>query len=101
MSTGGEGGMLVTNDKNVFRKAWIYKDHGKNIDKYNNIGGLHAAAGIIGSSYSSLGTNWRLTEMQAAIGNLQLAKLPEWIERRRKFAGILEQGLIDVYGLLV
>ncbi len=101
MSIGGEGGMLVTNDENVYRKAWEYKDHGKNIDKYNNLNGLESGSKTFGSSYSSLGTNWRMTEMQAAIGNIQLRKLPDWVARRRKFAGILEQGLKDVYGLRV
>lgn len=89
MTTGGEGGMLVTNDKEVWARAWAYKDHGKNFatvyEREHPLGfrWLH----------ESIGTNWRLTEMQSAIGRVQLRKLPEWINTRRRYAAILNDRL--------
>ncbi|MBS1801660.1 MAG: DegT/DnrJ/EryC1/StrS family aminotransferase [Acidobacteria bacterium] len=87
MSTGGEGGMLTTNDDDLWRRAWSFKDHGKDHD---------AAYEQHHSSefrwlHDSFGTNWRLTEMQAAIGRSLLAKLPSQLERRRTNADILSQ----------
>jgi dTDP-4-amino-4,6-dideoxygalactose transaminase len=87
MSTGGEGGMLTTNDKNLWERAWSYKDHGKarNIacsgDHTRGFRWLH----------ESFGTNWRLTEMQAAIGRIQLRNMPAWhMARKRNAEAILD-----------
>ena len=82
MTTGGEGGMVTTNNKNYWSKMWSYKDHGKNWEtvykKYHPKGfrWLH----------ESFGTNWRMTEMQAAIGRVQLKKLPAWQKIRFQYA---------------
>ncbi|MFA6409676.1 MAG: DegT/DnrJ/EryC1/StrS aminotransferase family protein [Gammaproteobacteria bacterium] len=82
MTTGGEGGMLLTNDEEIWRRAWAYKDHGKNPNK--------ACADIKQAGFrwvhESFGTNFRMTEMQAAIGRLQLRKLPAWLETRERNA---------------
>ncbi|OGR69944.1 MAG: aminotransferase [Elusimicrobia bacterium GWD2_63_28] len=85
ITTGGEGGLLVTNSKSLWQKAWEYKDHGKNFDAVYNR--KHAPG--FRWLHESFGTNWRLTEMQAAIGRLQLKKLPGWIAARRKNAAML------------
>ncbi|MEW9857041.1 DegT/DnrJ/EryC1/StrS family aminotransferase [Novosphingobium sp. M1R2S20] len=87
MSTGGEGGMLLLNDDTHWARAWAYKDHGKNPEKV-----LKPTSGN-GFRYvhDTFGTNWRLTEMQAAIGRLQLKKLPRWLEQRRRNAGVLTE----------
>lgn len=83
MSTGGEGGMLVTADDAVRERAWSFKDHGKN---------EAAVRAPRPNRYSfrpvhdSFGTNWRMTEMQAAIGREQLRKLDGWVARRRRNA---------------
>lgn len=95
MTTGGEGGMVVTNNKDIWSKAWAYKDHGKNYDAaYGNNEVKH------GSSFrwlhESFGTNWRMTEIQAAIGRIQLRKLPEWIKRRRRNADILTKAFLGI-----
>jgi len=85
MSTGGEGGMLTTNDKRVWEKAWSYKDHGKSWDAvYNNdhppgFRWLH----------ESFGTNWRMIEMQAAIGRIQIKKMPDWHAARNRNARLI------------
>ena len=85
MTTGGEGGMVVTNDEALWRKAWAYKDHGKS---YAAVYEREHAPGFRWL-HESLGTNWRMTEMQAAIGRCQLRKLSAWLERRRYNAGML------------
>jgi dTDP-4-amino-4,6-dideoxygalactose transaminase len=95
ITTGGEGGMLVTDKRELWEKAWSYKDHGKSCaaahDRKHQPGfrWLH----------DSFGTNWRITEMQSAIGRLQLRKLPQWLALRRRNAGVLSQGLAAVPGL--
>lgn len=87
MTTGGEGGMLTTNDEKLWRKAWAFKDHGKSYaavyEKQHPPGyrWLH----------ESFGTNWRLTEMQSAIGRIQLKRMPAWTEIRNKNAGKIFQ----------
>lgn len=89
ISTGGEGGMLVMKDRDVWRRAWAYKDHGKDPDNYSAI--------VPGPDFlwlhTSLGSNFRLTEFQAAIGNCQLAKLGGWRARRQKNTDTFEDQL--------
>src|SRR6266446_8989727 len=87
MSTGGEGGMLTTNDDELWERAWSFKDHGK------DHGAAHKQQTSSGFRWlhDSFGTNWRLTEMQAAIGRSLLAKLPGQLDRRRRTANILSQ----------
>ena len=95
ITTGGEGGMLVTDSRALWEKAWSHKDHGKSyaavFEREHQLGfrWLH----------ESFGSNWRITEMQSAIGRLQLAKLPQWLTLRRRNAGLLSQGLSSVRGL--
>ncbi len=82
MTTGGEGGMLLCNDEKVWSKAWSYKDHGKSwsaVYEMNHADGYRWL-------HESFGTNWRMTEMQAAIGRCQLKKLVEWSDKRKKNA---------------
>ena len=85
MTTGGEGGMLTTNDETVWRKAWEYKDHGKSYDAVYNRQHPPGFRWL----HESFGTNWRLTEMQSAIGRIQLRRLPEWLRIRQQHAAIL------------
>jgi dTDP-4-amino-4,6-dideoxygalactose transaminase len=95
ITTGGEGGMLVTDSRELWEKAWSYKDHGKSYaavferDHPFGFRWLH----------ESFGTNGRITEMQSAIGRLQLRKLPQWLALRRHNASLLSQGLSAVPGL--
>lgn len=81
MSTGGEGGMLVLRDEDVWRRAWTYKDHGK--DPVRMREKSNSAPGEFRYCHDSFGSNFRMTEMQAAIGSRQLAKLDTWVEQRR------------------
>lgn len=92
ISTGGEGGMVVMKDRELWRRAWAYKDHGKDPDTYKAI--------VPGPDFlwlhDSLGSNYRLTEFQAAIGNCQLAKLDDWRQRRQSNADAFEAQLADL-----
>lgn len=91
MSTGGEGGMLlIREDSSVFERAWSYKDHGKERCKTT----LRPAPGVqFRWLHDSFGSNFRVTEMQAAIGLRQLTKLSGWIAARRRNAAILAEHL--------
>ncbi|MEO5377978.1 MAG: DegT/DnrJ/EryC1/StrS aminotransferase family protein [Magnetococcus sp. DMHC-6] len=85
ITTGGEGGMLLTNDYELWKRAWSFKDHGRDYDEVNKTDHPPGFRWVC----HTFGTNWRMTEMQAAIGRIQLRKLPKWLERRRKNAAIL------------
>ena len=74
MTTGGEGGMVTTNDTELWKKMWSLKDHGKSWDAVYE---REHAPGFRWL-HESFGTNWRMTEMQAAIGRIQLQRMPQW-----------------------
>ncbi|MFY0992438.1 DegT/DnrJ/EryC1/StrS family aminotransferase [Halomonas sp. C05BenzN] len=96
LSTGGEGGMLLLRDEEHWRRSWSYKDHGKSWDA------VHAEHPPgFRWLHESFGTNWRLTEMQSAIGRVQLRKLPAWLARRRENAAVLAERLGGLPGLRV
>ena len=78
MTTGGEGGMVTTNDESLWKKMWSYKDHGKNFDSVYNKQHPPGFRWL----HDSFGTNWRMMEMQAVIGRLQLKQMPEWTAKR-------------------
>jgi dTDP-4-amino-4,6-dideoxygalactose transaminase len=82
ITTGGEGGALLLNDDALWRFAWSFKDHGKDWDK--------ATAPADGVNYrwlhDQVGSNWRMTEMQAAIGIEQMRKLDRWLKQRSLLA---------------
>jgi len=82
MTTGGEGGMLTTNDEQIWRKAWAFKDHGKS---YEAVYEREHPPGYRWL-HESFGTNWRLTEMQSAIGRIQLRRMPQWTALRTKYS---------------
>ena len=95
ITTGGEGGMLVTDSRALWEKAWSHKDHGKS---YAAVFEREHPSGFRWL-HESFGSNWRITEMQSAIGRLQLKKLPQWLALRRRNAELLSQGLAAVPGL--
>jgi dTDP-4-amino-4,6-dideoxygalactose transaminase len=85
MSTGGEGGMVTTNDESLWKKMWSYKDHGKNFDSIYNKQHPPGFRWL----HDSFGTNWRMMEIQAVIGRLQLKKMPEWTKKRSDNTNII------------
>jgi dTDP-4-amino-4,6-dideoxygalactose transaminase len=97
ISTGGEGGMLTTNNDALWEKAWAYKDHGKSYDVVYRT--QHPAG--FRWLHESFGTNWRLTEMQSGIGRLQLKKLPSWQGARSSNAKILTERLSPLPALRI
>ncbi len=78
MTTGGEGGMVTTNDEKLWRAMWSYKDHGKS---YEAVFERKHAPGFRWV-HESFGTNWRMLEMQAAIGRIQLRRMAQWTKKR-------------------
>lgn len=97
ISTGGEGGLLTTQDESLWSRAWSYKDHGKDYQAAHRRDHPPGFRWLHGS----FGTNWRMTEFQAAIGRRQLAKLNDWTERRRSNARMLMEGLSGMSALRV
>ena len=86
MTTGGEGGMVVTSRRDVWERAWAYRDHGRNYQAVHHREHPPGFRWI----FDSFGTNWRMIEIQAAIGRSQLRNsLVRWVERRRRNAALL------------
>ncbi len=94
MTTGGEGGMVTCNDPDLWKRMWAYKDHGKSWDAVYN---REHAPGFRWL-HESFGTNWRLTEMQSAIGRIQLGRMDEWHKARTQNAAALTKALAPYSG---
>jgi dTDP-4-amino-4,6-dideoxygalactose transaminase len=97
MTTGGEGGMVTTSDAGLWEKMWAYKDHGKSWKAMNEQ--VHPAG--YRWLHCSFGSNYRMLEIQAAIGRLQLRKMPEWSARRQANAQRIWNAARTVSGLRV
>ena len=89
MSTGGEGGMVTTNDEALWRVMWSFKDHGKS---YEAVYERKHPPGFRWL-HESFGTNWRMLEIQAVIGRIQLRRMSEWSLKRRANAATLAAAL--------
>lgn len=85
MTTGGEGGMVTTNDPLLWRAMWQYKDHGKS---YEAVYEREHSPGFRWL-HESFGTNWRMLEIQAIIGRIQLRRLGEWTEIRTRYSNAI------------
>lgn len=97
MTTGGEGGMVTTNDEFLWKKAWSYKDHGKSWD---SVYGKEHPPGFRWL-HDSFGTNWRMTEVQAAIGRIQLRRMCQWTDLRRRYSEAIWTSARNCRGLRV
>jgi dTDP-4-amino-4,6-dideoxygalactose transaminase len=82
MTTGGEGGMVTTNDEKLWRAMWAYKDHGKSYEA------VYERKHPTGFKWlhEGFGTNWRMLEMQAVIGRIQLGRMDDWAVARKRNA---------------
>jgi len=78
MTTGGEGGMVTTNDETLWKSMWAFKDHGKSWDAVYEREHPPGFRWL----HESFGTNWRMTEMQGVIGRIQLQRISEWHQQR-------------------
>ncbi|ACF42891.1 DegT/DnrJ/EryC1/StrS family aminotransferase [Pelodictyon phaeoclathratiforme] len=88
MTTGGEGGMVTTNDRALRDAMWAYKDHGKSWRAVNEMY-ENTEQSSFQWLHESFGSNYRMLEMQAAIGRIQLRRMPEWSAKRRGYAGMI------------
>ena len=87
MTTGGEGGMVTTNDDELWKFMWSYKDHGKDFDAVYNTQHPKGFRWL----HNSFGTNWRITEMQSVLGRIQLKRMPEWTRQRQSNAAAITE----------
>jgi dTDP-4-amino-4,6-dideoxygalactose transaminase len=94
MTTGGEGGMITTNDGELWRRMWAFKDHGKS---YEAVYEREHPPGYRWL-HDGFGTNWRMTELQAVIGRLQLQRLADWTSSRNANAEHLSQAFHPLSG---
>lgn len=92
ISTGGEGGMITTNSQKKYEYMWSFKDHGKSIEKLKN----RSVKPGYKFLHDQLGTNYRLTEMQSAIGIIQLEMLEDWRSKRASNANCFLTALKDI-----
>lgn len=82
MTTGGEGGMVTTNDESLWRKMWAYKDHGKSYEAVYDRDHPPGFRWV----HESFGSNFRMIEIQATIGRIQLKRMVEWSAKRNENA---------------
>src|SRR3546814_9695159 len=82
MTTGGEGGMVTTDDEALWKRMWAWKDHGKSWDAVYQREHPPGYRWL----HESFGTNWRMIEAQAAIGRIQLRRMPDWHAARLRNA---------------
>lgn len=97
MTTGGEGGMVTTNDRELWSRMWSYKDHGKSWEAVYEREHPPGFRWL----HESFGTNFRMTEMQAAIGRIQLGRMPEWTAARQHNANTIWDCARELPGLQV
>ena len=91
MTTGGEGGMVTTNSKELWSTMWSYKDHGKSFDAIYNREHPPGFRWL----HESFGTNWRMTEMQAVLGRIQLTRMSDWTAKRQAYGVQLNEAASD------
>ena len=89
MTTGGEGGMVTTNDRDLWSAMWSFKDHGKNWEAVYERQHPPGFRWL----HESFGTNWRMIEMQAAIGRIQLGRMANWTNKRGANAKMIADAL--------
>jgi dTDP-4-amino-4,6-dideoxygalactose transaminase len=93
--TTGDGGMLTTNNGEWDARFRLWRQHGMSVSDTAR----HASAQVIFESYPIVGYNYRMTDIQAAVGRQQLARLPEIVERRRAIAATFERELDGAGGI--
>jgi dTDP-4-amino-4,6-dideoxygalactose transaminase len=92
MTTIGEGGLLAMSDPVLWEESWSFKDHGKTwaaVYERKHGPGFRWV-------HERFGTNWRLTEAQSAVGRIQLRKLEQWVDKRRRNSALFAQRLREL-----
>lgn len=90
MTTGGEGGIVTCNDEALWRRMWAFKDHGKSWEAVYE----RAHAPGFRWLHDSIGTNWRMTEIQGVLGRIQLGRMADWTKARTANARALTDALV-------
>ena len=93
MSTGGEGGMVTTNNEDFYFHAQLQRSRQKFCKSFRNSRSSNATFKWV---HDGFGSNYRMTEMQAAIGLKQLSKLKTWVRKRRANATLLVDAVGDL-----
>lgn len=90
MTTGGEGGMVTTKNRDLWSRMWSFKDHGKSWEA------VYERAHSPGFRWlhEGFGTNWRMIEMQAAIGRIQLRRMAAWTAARTRNADAIRAAVV-------
>jgi dTDP-4-amino-4,6-dideoxygalactose transaminase len=97
ITTCGDGGMVTTDDRDLWSRMWSYKEHGKS---YDAVHGQDHASGFRWL-HTTFGTNFRMTEVQAAVGRIQVARMPQWHSARASNAARLRAASQSTPGLRV
>lgn len=95
ITTGGEGGLTALNDEAMWQRAWSRKDHGKSFDAVFNTQHPPGFRWL----HRSIGTNWRMTSIQAVLGTAQLAALASTHDIRAANVAILHDAVSDLPAL--
>jgi dTDP-4-amino-4,6-dideoxygalactose transaminase len=93
--TTGDGGMLTTRDPALDRRFRLLRQHGMSVPDTVR----HAAKTVIFEEYPIVGFNYRMTDIQAAVGRVQLGRLPEFLDRRARLAGRYTEAIREIPGL--
>jgi len=93
--TTGDGGMITSNDPALDEKFRLLRQHAMSVSDRVR----HAANTVIFEEYPEIGFNYRMTDIQAAVGRVQLKRLPGILERRRRMARRYTESLAQVTGL--
>ncbi len=93
--TTGDGGMLTTRDPELARKFRLLRQHAMSVPDTVR----HAAKSVVFEDYPEVGFNYRMTDIQAAVGRVQLRRLPELLEQRRELARRYDRALARIAGL--
>lgn len=95
--TTGDGGMITTDDPALAERLRRLRQHGMSLNDRQR----HLAGKVVFESYDEIGFNYRLTDIQAAIGREQLKRLPHLLQRRREIAALYQQRLAGLPGVTV
>lgn len=90
--TTGEGGMITTDDPDIAARLRRFRHHGMTVSDIER----HTARRVVTETYPEIGYNYRMTDMQAGMGIVQLGRLPEIMEKRRRLAGRYDRELREI-----
>jgi dTDP-4-amino-4,6-dideoxygalactose transaminase len=93
--TTGDGGMITTRDAELDRKFRLLRQHAMSVPDTVR----HSAKRVVFEEYTEIGFNYRMTDIQAAVGRAQLRRLPDILARRRRLAGRYSEAIADIPGL--